>query len=87
MSRSGIGQSDTKWLKRAGGDDGSLWDPRPHLAGRRVVLRHKPPDQIVAESGAVDHLYEKAVGDGVEHLRDVHSDGYGSARGLCWLKS
>ena len=45
--------------------------PRPHLAGSRVVLlvkarrlpaadvRHKPSDQIVAESGAVDHLEER----------------------------
>ena len=40
----------------------------------------QPSDQIVAESGAVDHLDEEAAGDGLERLQDVHHYGYGSAR-------
>ena len=36
----------------------------------------------MAESGAVEHLDEEALRDGVERLRDVHRYGYGSARGL-----
>ena len=55
--------------------------------GKRVVLlvrarrfpaaevRHEPFNQVVTESGAVDHL-------GVEGLRDDYRYGYGSARGL-----
>ena len=70
-------------------DDGPLWDPLLNLAGRRLVLlvkarrfnaaevRYKPSNQVVAESGAVDHLDEEAVRDCVEHLRDVHHYGYG----------
>ena len=50
-------------------------------------VRHKPPDQVVAESGAVDHLDEEAVGDGVERLRDFHRYGYGSARGLALVEA
>ena len=69
------------------------------MAGRRVVLlvkarhppaaevRHEPSDQVVAELGAVDHLDEEAVRDGVERLRDVHRDGYGSVRGLALIEA
>ena len=58
-----------KFLNCITRDDRSLWDPRPYLAGRRVVLlvearRHpgaevhlKPYNQIVL----VDHLNKKAV--------------------------
>ena len=35
----------------------------------------------------MDHLNKEAVGDGVEHLSDVHRDGYGSARRLTLFKS
>ena len=35
----------------------------------------------------MDHLDEEAVGDGVERLRDVHSYGYGSARGLALIEA
>ena len=35
----------------------------------------------------VDHLDEEAVGDGVEHFRDVHRDGYGSAWGLALIEA
>ena len=81
------------------GDDGPLWDPHQHLAGRRVVLlvearrlpaaevRHEPSNQVVAESGAVDHLDEEGVRDCVECFRDVHHYGYGSARGLTFVKA
>ena len=74
-----------------------MTDPRPHLMGRRVVLlvkarrlpaaevHHEPSDQIVTESGAVDHFDEEAVGDGVKCLRDVHS--YGSAWGLALIEA
>ena len=63
-------------------------EPRLHLAGMRVVLLvqarrlpaaevcHKLSDQIEAELGAVDHLYEEAMGDNVKRLRHV-------ARGAC----
>ena len=74
MSKSGIGQSDTKWLKRAGEmTDPCSTYPLSHLAGRRVVLliktrglpaakvRHKPPPQVVSEVGVVDHLDNEAV--------------------------
>ena len=50
-----------------------------------VEVRHKPSDQVVAESGAVDHLDEVAVRDGVERIRDVHR--YGSARGLVLIEA
>ena len=93
MSKSGIGQSETNWLKRDGGNDGSLWEPRPHLARRRMVLLiearglsatkvcHKPPHQIVSMSGAVDHLNKEAMTDCVECHRDVYRYSYCSARG------
>ena len=45
---------------------------------------HKPSDQVVAESGAVDHLDEEEVRDDVERLRDVHLYGYDSARWLAF---
>ena len=60
------------------GDGGSVWDPRPHLAGRPVVqliearghpaaeVCNKPPHQIVTESEVVDHLDKEAVRDRVE---------------------
>ena len=76
-----------------------LWDPRPHLAGKQVVLLveawglpaaevgHKPSNQIVSESGAVDHLDEEVVRDRVKHLRDVHRYGYCSARGLALVET
>ena len=35
----------------------------------------------------VDHLDEEAVGDGFERLRDVHRDGYGSARVLVLIEA
>ena len=50
-----------------------LWNPRPHRVGRRMVLLvkarglpaaevcHKPYNQDVSESRAVDHLNEEAV--------------------------
>ena len=78
-------------VKEGWRDDGPLWDPRPHLAGRRVVqlvraryfpaaeVRHEPSNQVVTESGA--------VGNCVERLRDVHSNGYGLARGLTLVKA
>ena len=40
---------------------------------------HEPSNQVVAESGA--------VGNCVERLQDVHSYGYGSARGLTLVKA
>ena len=73
--------------------------PRPHLAGRRVVLLiearglptaevcHKPPHQNVTESGVVDHLDKKAVRDSIECLRDIHSYGHCTARDLRLLKT
>ena len=39
------------------------------------------------ESGAVDHLDEEVVRNSVEHLRDVHRYGYGSARGLALVEA
>ena len=65
-------------IEEGWGDDGHLWDPHPHLAGRRVVLlvkawrlsaaevRHEPTDQVVAESGAVDLFDEEAVSNAYE---------------------
>ena len=41
----------------------------------------------MAESGAVDHLDEEVVGNGVERLRPVHRDGYGSARVLALIEA
>ena len=41
----------------------------------------------MAESGAVDHLDQEAVGDGVERLRDVYWYGYGFARGLSSIEA
>ena len=41
----------------------------------------------MTESGEVDHLDEEAVRDCVEHLRDVHRYGYGSARGLALVEA
>ena len=35
----------------------------------------------------VDQLDEEAVGECVERLRDVHRDGYGSARGLALIEA
>ena len=55
-----------------------------HMAGRRAVLLeeeqvlpdaevcHKPSNQIVWKSGAVDHLDVEAVKDCVKRLRDAH---------------
>ena len=98
MSVSEIGQSETKLVEEGWGDDRTLWDPRLHLAGMRVVLlvrarrlpatevRREPSKQVVTESGAVDQLDKEAVGDGVERLRDVHRYGYGPARGLLLVK-
>ena len=48
---------------------------------------HEPSNQIVAESGAVDHLDEKVVGDCVKRLRDVCRYGFGSAIGLTLVKA
>ena len=72
----------------------------PHwLAGRRVVLlvderhlpaaevHHEPSNQVMAESGEMDHLNEEAVRDCVEWLRDIHRYGYGSARWLTLVKA
>ena len=76
------------------GNGGSLLDLRPQLGGRRVVLLiearglpatdvcHKPPHQIVTESGAVDHLDKEEVRDRLERIRDIHRYGYCSARKL-----
>ena len=73
-----------------------MW-PRPHLAGRQVVLLikarglpaaevpHKPPHQVVSESGAVDPLDEEAMRISDEHLQDVHR--YGSARGFVLVEA
>ena len=59
-------------------DDRPRWVTHTHLAGRRMVLlvktqclpdtevRHKSSGQVVTDSGAVDHLDEEAVRDGVE---------------------
>ena len=47
---------------------------------------HEPSNQVVTESEALDHLYKEAEGDSVERLRDVHHYGYGSARGLPFVK-
>ena len=82
---------------------GTLWDPHPHLAGRRVVLlveaRHLPVAEVGMprptshltrlwqESRGVDHLDEEVVGDVVDCLRDVHSYSYGSARGLALIEA
>ena len=86
-------------VEECGGDDGPMWDPRPHLAGRRVVLlvkaqllpvtevRHEPSGQVVAESGAMDDLNEEAVRDCIECLRDVHRYCYGSAMGLALVEA
>ena len=86
-------------VKESWGDDGSLWDHRPHLAGSWVVLLvkarglpaaevcHKPPNQIGLELGAVDHLDKEAVRDRVERLRDVHRYCYWSARGLTLVEA
>ena len=48
---------------------------------------HEPSIQVVTESGAVDHLDEEAVRDGVECLQDVHCYGYGSARVLSLVEA
>ena len=48
---------------------------------------HKPPYQIVSESGAVDHLDEEAVRELVQCFRDVHGYGYCSARGLTLVEN
>ena len=68
-------------------------------AGRRIVLliqaqgfpaaelSHNPSNQIVLESGSVDHLNEEAVGNGVERILDVHRYGDCSARGLLLVKA
>ena len=40
-----------------------------------------PSNQIVPESGAVDHLDRESVRDRVERTRDVHRYGYCSAWG------
>ena len=81
------------------GEYGFLWDPRPHLTGRRVVLLvkarglpvaevlHKPPHHFLSESGAVDLLDEDAVRNGVERLWDVYLYGYGSARWLALVEA
>ena len=81
-------------VKKGWGDDRSLWNPRPQLAGRQMVLLvkarglpasevcHKPSHQIVSESGAVDHLNKKAVWNRVKRLRDVHPYDDCFARGL-----
>ena len=91
MSWSVMGQSDTKWSKRAGEVTDPCCNPRPHLAGRRTVLLvntrglpavevcHQSPNQIVSESGAVDQLNKEAVWHRVESLRDVQE-------ALRWLK-
>ena len=50
-------------------------------------VRHEPSNQVVAVSGAMDHLDEEAVEDCVEHLQDVHRYGYGSVRGLTLVKA
>ena len=70
-------------------------DPGGKASGVPILARgfpaaevcHKPPHQIVAESGAVDHLDKEALRDIVERLRDVHRYGDCSAiGGLLWLK-
>ena len=50
-------------------------------------LRHKPSDQIVEESRAVDHLDDEAVGDDVKRLREVFRYFFGSARGLALIEA
>ena len=77
-------------------DGGPMWDPCPHLEGRRVLLlvnacllaskvHHEPSNQVVAESGAMDHLNEEAVRDSIERLQDVHC--FGSGRGLALVEA
>ena len=80
-------------------DDGSLWDPRPHLVGRLVVglieardlsvaeVCQKPTSQIVTQSEAVDHLDKETVRDCVELFRDVHRYGYCSAKGVTLVEA
>ena len=76
-----------KVVKEGWGDDGYFWYPYPYLVGRRVRLLvkargppaaevyHKPSNQIVLESGAVDHLNEEAVRDRIKCLRDFQRCG------------
>ena len=88
-----------KMVKEGWGDDRTLWQPRLHLAGRRVMLLvetygfpaaelcHKPSKQIVSESRVVDHLNEEAVRNHVKRPQDVHCYCYCSARGLTLVKT
>ena len=73
------------------GDDGLLCDRRVVLLveARRLPaaeVHHKPSDQVVAESGVVDHVDEEAVRDCVDTL-NLHCYGYGSARGLALIEA
>ena len=80
-------------------DDGSLWDPHPHLTGWRVVLLiearglpaakvcHKSPHQILMESGVMDNFDKEAVRHCVERLRNLNRYGYYSAKGITLVES
>ena len=89
MSRSGIGQSYTKWLKRAGQECRISVGPPPALGGKAWCCwyRHDASLPQRYTISILTRLWQSVEGYGVERLRDVHCDGYGFARGLVLIEA